>query len=68
MGLILTVATSAGCKADIGDPCTSADDCEPGLVCAASAEAGPTVCQLPPGTADMKATAQSDLGPADGGL
>lgn len=61
---MLTVVTSAGCKADIGDPCTAAEDCEFGLVCAV-ADAGPTVCQLQPPVTDMQPV---DMGMPDGDL
>lgn len=77
MGLILTAATGAGCKADIGDPCASVDDCEFGLVCVAVEAAGRTVCQLPPtAVADLRAPDApdasdvpdaSDLGSSEGG-
>lgn len=66
LGLVLVSAMSAGCKADIDDPCTSADDCEFGLVCATKAEAGRTVCQLPSKDADMRSSQPSDMDPTDG--
>jgi hypothetical protein len=68
VGLFLITATSAGCKADIGDPCTSADDCEFGLVCVAKPEGAPTLCQLPSTVADMQPTEMGDMAPADGDL